>query len=187
MKATKCLREEHQRILRVLERFDVVLIEARATMKVSAGTFRPFLEFFRDFADQYHHAKEEDCLFPCLERCASKDDLESMRILLEEHQIGRKRVRIMLDDLDDANGGDAFAVDRVLDQAQKFRDLLIGHIGREDHGLFRAADDVVSGDDLTELLGRYDEADAAGPEREAAVRALEAVDCGGLRSRGRLH
>ena len=69
MDTTRCLREEHALILKVLDCFEIALDRARRDGRVSSQVFDPFVEFFRGFADRCHHCKEEDRLFPCLERC----------------------------------------------------------------------------------------------------------------------
>jgi len=67
VEATRCLREEHRLIERVLDCFEIALRASAASGEVKRAEYAPFLEFFGDFADLCHHAKEEDRLFPALE------------------------------------------------------------------------------------------------------------------------
>jgi len=63
---TKALVEEHQLILRMIG-----LLEKNAP-QTAAGDYRNWqfyldgIEFIRNYADRYHHAKEEDVLFKAL-------------------------------------------------------------------------------------------------------------------------
>jgi hemerythrin-like domain-containing protein len=159
MEATRCLRREHELIGRVLDAFDHALAEVRATGRLERDRIWPFLRFFSDFADRCHHAKEERCLFPCMERCGDERSTEVMRRLLDEHERGRRRVQMMRNLLDDAASGDAVSRDMLLAQAAKYRDLLRGHIGAENHDYFKDADTVITGDDLAQLNASYDRAD----------------------------
>jgi hemerythrin-like domain-containing protein len=153
--ATRCLRDEHQVILKVLGCFDQVLQRARATGTVSRDAFGPFLEFFRGFADACHHCKEEDRLFPCLEARGVPREGGPIGVMLLEHEQGRRRVRAMAEELDAADGGDRVSAERVLDQGQQFLELLRAHIAKEDNVLFNMADHLVEGDDLARLNEGY--------------------------------
>ncbi|MHC4101768.1 MAG: hemerythrin domain-containing protein [Planctomycetota bacterium] len=159
MDATRCLRDEHQVILKVLDCFDLALQQARAGGTASREVFEPFLEFFRGFADKCHHCKEEDRLFPCMEARGIPREGGPIGVMLLEHQQGRQRVRAMADELDSADGGDAVSIERVLDQGQAFLELLRGHINKEDNILFNMADQLIQGGDLTQLTEGYETAE----------------------------
>ena len=57
MDATRCLRDEHQVILKMLDCFAIALQQARDSNTVSREAFDPFVEFFRSFADKCHHCR----------------------------------------------------------------------------------------------------------------------------------
>ena len=65
---TRVLVEEHQLILRM-----IALVEANVA-RMETGRFRDWrfffdaVDFIRNYADRFHHAKEEDVLFGVLER-----------------------------------------------------------------------------------------------------------------------
>ncbi len=89
MEATRCLRDEHQVILRVLDRFEIALALSEESGEVPRATYQPFLEFFRGFADLCHHCKEEDRLFPVLEKNGVPREGGPIGVMLYEHQLGR--------------------------------------------------------------------------------------------------
>lgn len=68
MFATDILRKEHDVILKMLDATDAVGRRLILGEQVSPDTLNGLLEFFRLFADRCHHGKEEDFLFPLLER-----------------------------------------------------------------------------------------------------------------------
>jgi hemerythrin-like domain-containing protein len=159
MEATKCLRDEHQVILRVLDCFDVALVSARQTGEVSRQVFEPFLDFFRGFADKCHHCKEEDRLFPVLEDQGMAREGGPIGVMLYEHEQGRMMVGEMAAHLDAADGGDSEAGKTVLDYGQTFLAMLRQHIEKEDHILFGMADQITRGEDLSQLLTAYRQAE----------------------------
>jgi len=159
MHATKCLRDEHQVILRVLDCFGDALTRSRESGEVSSEVFGPFLDFFRGFADKCHHCKEEDRLFPVLEDRGIPRDGGPIGVMLYEHQQGRMMVTEMAHRLEAADGGDAAAAKTLLDYGQTFLALLRQHIEKEDLILFGMADQVTQGEDLSQLLSAYREAE----------------------------
>ncbi|MHC4447556.1 MAG: hemerythrin domain-containing protein [Planctomycetota bacterium] len=174
MEATQCLRDEHQVILRVLDCFDLALQQARQAGKVSREVFEPFVEFFRGFADQCHHCKEEDRLFPCMERQGVPREGGPIGVLLEEHRRGRHRVTMMAEELQAADAGDPISIQTVLEQGQKFLELLRGHIEKEDHCVFGMADQLIGGADLANLTDEYRQAENE-PEYCARLSRCRAV------------
>jgi hemerythrin-like domain-containing protein len=177
MDTTQCLREEHQVILKVLDCFDIALRQARQSGTVPTATFAPFLEFFRDFADRCHHCKEEDRLFPCLERCGMQRESGPLAVMMEEHRQGRAHVRAMAAALPATDGGDQSAILTVLSEGASFLDLLRHHIAKEDHVLFEMADQLVDSPDRAQLSGAYAEADGQAKAMLARCRDIAGELC----------
>ena len=57
MNPTRCLRDEHQLILKVLDCFEIALSDAHAAGRTTRDVFQPFIEFFQGFADRCHQAR----------------------------------------------------------------------------------------------------------------------------------
>ena len=161
MSATKCLREEHQVILRVLGYFTKALDAAQSKSEVTSEVFAPFVQFFRGFADHCHHCKEESRLFPALEDVGMPSDAGPIAVMLYEHEQGRALVARMAASLDAASSGDEAAREEVLDAGRQFVTLLSGHIEKEDHVLFNMADDMLQGEATGALLDAYNEEESA--------------------------
>jgi hemerythrin-like domain-containing protein len=177
MDTTRCLREEHQVILKVLDCFDVALRQARQSGQTPRDTFAPFLEFFRDFADRCHHCKEEDRLFPCLEQCGMPRDSGPLAVMMDEHRQGRGHVRAMAAALDSAHAGDPHSIQSILAEGASFLDLLRSHIMKEDHFLFEMADQIVDSPGSAQLSGAYAQADSEQAAMLARCRRLAADLC----------
>lgn len=174
--STRCLREEHQIILKVLDCFEIALRQARLKNAVARAEFELFIEFFRDFADRCHHCKEEDRLFPCLERCGMPREQGPIAVMLHEHQIGRAHVRAIAAALPDASRGEIAAIQRVLDEGASFLDLLRHHIMKEDHVLFQMADEMIGGHERIQLETAYAQADGEDANHAALARCRALAD-----------
>lgn len=176
MDATRSLREDHQKILKVLDSFERELCGARTSRKISQAAFGPFIEFFRGFVDRCHHGKEEDRLFPCLQRCGMPGDCGPIGVMLEEHRQGRFHVRSMAEALPAAESGASAAVDAFLGHGLAFLEVLRGHITKEDGVLFQMADQLVQGDELARLKKDYQEVEQSPDFQETARRCNAIAD-----------
>jgi hemerythrin-like domain-containing protein len=153
MKATGELRAEHSGILHMLE-----ILEVICTTKTTKETF-PFdhldeiVEFLKVFVDQCHHGKEEDFLFPELERAGIKRQDGPIGLLLHEHEEGRKLVKEMAAALRSLREARQHDLNDLQKPARAYIDLLRQHIEKENNVLFVMADQRISSkaqDDMAE-------------------------------------
>jgi hemerythrin-like domain-containing protein len=174
MVLTQTLRDEHQVILRVLSCFETAIHSVPSPDQSAAATFGPFVEFFRDFADAWHHDKEEGCLFPALERAGLPRDGGPIGCMLEEHDRGRAHVKAIALALEAAGDGDADALSTIMSEGEAYIDLLRAHITKEDHVLFEMADDIIRADDAARVTAEFiaRESDAAYVELSTKGHAL---------------
>jgi hemerythrin-like domain-containing protein len=161
-------------ILKVLDCFDLALQQGRTSGTASRETFEPFVEFFRGFADKCHHCKEEDRLFPRMEEKGIPREGGPIGVMLLEHQQGRQHVRAIAEELEAADSGDAVSIERVLEQGQKYLELLRGHIFKEDNVLFNMADQLIQGGDLSQLTESYDAAETE-PDYQSTLGSCRAI------------
>jgi len=176
MEATKCLREEHQVILRVLDCFEVVLRRSDESGATAREDYEPFVDFFRGFADKCHHCKEEDRLFPVLEKLGVPREGGPIGVMLEEHRQGRSHVGAIAENLGPADAGDKEAVQAVLEHGKAFLELLRRHIDKEDRILFGMADQVTQGEALAGLLQAYRDAESEPDYRDTYGRCRKIAD-----------
>lgn len=170
---THTLRDEHRVILKVLDCFEIALRRAGRAGVVAAAEFQPFVGFFRDFADRCHHCKEEDRLFPCLERCGLPHEHGPIAVMLHEHQIGRTHVRAIAAALGSAANGDEQAINAVIREGQAFVELLRNHILKEDQVLFQMADDMIPETERTHLANEYAQADGQQENRVSLTQCRD--------------
>lgn len=159
MKPTEILMQEHRIIEQVLNCLEKISEEAKSNERLEREPIENALDFFKRFADQCHHGKEEDHLFPLAhERGIPKEGGPIGQMLLE-HTIGREAIRKMEDAIPTASEGDSSALASFLEGAQEYVQLLRAHIQKEDQVLFPMADRVLSSEDQEKLLASFQEAE----------------------------
>src|SRR5262245_55901739 len=123
-KATELLSDEHrviERVLAVLEKLTTRPVEK------SLDCWKKALDFFSHLADQCHHFKEEQVLFPAMEERGIPRDGGPIGMMLMEHEEGRSYVRSMLAALDLAETKNE-AAKILIDKAKAYLRLLREHI-----------------------------------------------------------
>ena len=153
--ATSRLRDEHRLILAVADALQVLIADADAG-RWDVDAFADCVTFIRLFADACHHGKEEDLLFPELEKAGMPRDQGPIAVMLHEHQQGRAYARRMADCLDGARRGDEPARATLRNAAVGYVNLIRGHIMKEDHVLFGMADQMVRGAPCRTMCAAYD-------------------------------
>lgn len=155
------------------------LREACATAENSdrfdAETFREGVDFIRNYADSWHHAKEEDLLFPALEAAGMPRESGPMAVMLHEHVLGRTYVRKIADHLEAATMGDDAALATVLRFTLVYADLLTQHIQKENNILFNMADQYLSAGEHARLEEEYETVIPAGANSNTGEHYEEIV------------
>jgi hemerythrin-like domain-containing protein len=153
-RATELLSDEHRAIERVL---DVLERLARKRPQEHLDSWKKALDFLRSFADQCHHLKEEQILFPAMEEHGIPRDGGPIGMMLMEHEEGRSYVRAMLSAVEILEATGEAGSEALVNGARAFIRLLREHIQKEDEILFRMADEVIPADRQKELLTAFEE------------------------------
>jgi hemerythrin-like domain-containing protein len=154
---TEILSDEHRVIERVLCALEQL---TRVPVSDSIMRWKRALEFFRHFADQCHHFKEEKILFPVMEAHGIPSEGGPIGMMLADHEEGRAHVRAMLAAVEQIAAGNAALAQPLLSHARAYLTLLREHIQKEDDILFRMADEVIPQDEQRQLLRRFEEHEA---------------------------
>lgn len=155
----KGLVEEHTVIKRAIAMIAPISGRIGTLGEHERGLVRAFVEFVREFADRYHHAKEEDILFTYFD--PDSDIIKAMR---SEHTSGREHMRATLEALD---RGDAAEVVRRL---AAYGELLTEHIRKEDEILYPWMDRDLTDSQVGQLYARFQEVDRRFGDRPAHYR-----------------
>jgi hemerythrin-like domain-containing protein len=154
--ATENLKEEHQVILRMIKVLLVASDKLEKGETVSVDVFKKAVDFVRTFADRCHHAKEEDTLFPVLERRGILRHRGPIAVMLMEHEQGRLFVKGLNQAVEKYEKGDKAAKNAIVENARGYADLLDQHIYKEDNILYPMGDKVLSEADNRELLEKFE-------------------------------
>jgi hemerythrin-like domain-containing protein len=151
MKSIDRLVAEHDIIERGLSVLEKVVAQIEAGQSVPNDFPKWAPQFFRQFADQCHHAKEEDLLFPLLKERGIPEEGGPIGVMLQEHLLGRDCVRRMREASEAVEfDGPAFAA-----AAKEFIPLLRQHIDKENTILYQMAQNVLSEADDADLIDKF--------------------------------
>ncbi len=151
--ATQNLINDHVHILRLTE------IMAAMVLKESSNIddFETVVNLIRKFADGFHHAKEEDLLFPLMGEKGYSPQQGPVAVMLHEHVQGRNYVKGMADAIERLRNGDAIAITDIYTNMAGYAHLLQNHISKENNILFKMADQVFSAEEQQSLLVQFAE------------------------------
>lgn len=154
--ATAVLRKEHEAIVKMLEVTEEVARRLDAGEHVTAQTLADLLEFFRLFADKCHHGKEEDLLFPQLEKKGMPRAGGPLAVMLAEHEQGRALIRQMAQAADTYPRQPEKAGPAWAEAARAYTSLLRAHIEKENNVLFVMAERMLTPGEQTELAEGFE-------------------------------
>ncbi|MEC8427207.1 MAG: hemerythrin domain-containing protein [Pseudomonadota bacterium] len=144
MQVIDMLMQEHQVILKRLGEFQSYDADQLAeSPKLTAD----FIAFIRDYADHYHHAKEEEILFPWMLQKNPQFKYGPIAVMLSEHNTGRELAERLSQQLEALQGagtpeqrlGCAAAIHKT---AADLCQLLQQHIHKEDNVLYQFAENI---------------------------------------------
>jgi hemerythrin-like domain-containing protein len=169
---TQVMMEEHQLILRM-----IALVEQKVAA-LEQGHFHNWqffldgVDFIRNYADRFHHAKEEAVLFAALVNNgmpAKQSPIEAMHL---EHEQGRAHVRALEAAACQALAGNPWQIPVIVEEARGYTTLLRSHITKEDTILYPLAERVLPQEVRAAMLAAYAQAETATPGLAAKYREL---------------
>lgn len=174
---TQVMVDEHKLILRM-----IALVEQNTEL-LEQGRFRNWqfyldaVDFIRNYADRFHHAKEEDVLFVELIKNGMPEKQSPIEAMHMEHDQGRAHVRAMEEAAQKALDGETGQAAIIAEHAKGYAALLRGHIEKEDDILYPLAERVLPEDVRARMLLAYGQAEAKTPElEEKYVRMVESYE-----------
>ncbi len=103
------------------------------------------VDFIRQFADKFHHAKEEDILFSY-----ARGNKDILNVMLEDHRRGRNYVKSILLglEIEDASF--------ITNSLKHYRELLTEHIKKEDEVLYPWIERGMTQSDIAAMEAVFD-------------------------------
>ncbi len=140
--------DEHDRIKRLLALIPYIVSKIQQEEEMDTDIIEHCAFFIQNYADKYHHAKEEDILFKYTD-----ESQDIIQVMVEDHRTGRSFVKQVL------AGLAAGRRDDVIKGLESYRELLTQHIKKEDDILYPWIDRTLSKRQVGEMLSSFNEAD----------------------------
>lgn len=169
---TQVMVDEHKLILRM-----ITLVEYNTAL-LEEGKFRNWqfyldaVDFIRNYADRFHHAKEEEVLFMELIKNGMPEKQSPIEAMQMEHDQGRAHVRAMEEAAQKALGGEIGQAAIIAEHAKGYAELLRGHIEKENDILYPLAERILPEDVRDGMLAAYETAEARTPGLEKKYKEL---------------
>ena len=163
---TQVMVDEHKLILRM-----IALVENNTAL-LEQGKFRNWqfyidaVDFIRNYADRFHHAKEEDVLFVELINNGMPEKQSPIEAMHMEHNQGRAHVRAIEEAAQKALDGEIGQATVIIENAKGYAALLRGHIEKEDDILYPLAERVLPEEVRARMLDAYARAEQKTPGLE---------------------
>lgn len=153
----RILVDEHMHIMKVINALPRLLESIETTLPEKKKTLLDTIEFIRNYADRFHHAKEEDLLFKLFDEAA-----DIITVMYADHDAGRKHIRAASNAIE---AGDGVIVREHL---AAYGALLTQHIHKEDELLYPWMDRQLTDSQVGMLYSKFAEVAIAfgdNPER----------------------
>lgn len=150
---THILKHEHRIIEQVLRAMNGMCVKLKTGGTVPVSVLNQTLDFIQNFADRYHHSREETILFPALEQCGLQPDSGALSFLKSEHNHERTLLAELELAIEEYEYGDADAAERFISAAEEFSRHLSEHIQQEDTILFTLTEEMLE-DEEREALAK---------------------------------
>jgi hemerythrin-like domain-containing protein len=173
---THILRHEHRVIEQALRALDGMCLNLKIGGNVPPEALDQILDFIQNFADRFHHTREETYLFPALGQNGFQKVGGAIGFLTEEHEIERRLMVELELAIGEYRHGDSTAVDRFVEAANMYRDHLVGHMHEEDAILFRLAEEVLDEEVKASLIQSFAQEEAHNCDGMAARYELLAQE-----------
>jgi hemerythrin-like domain-containing protein len=152
--ATQNLENDHIYILRLIDVMEKIVMNCSTDLSHMEMVVR----LIQQFADSFHHAKEENLFFPLMVQKGFSNENGPVSVMLHDHDQGRK----FTDGMEKAiakykQGGDDLVLPEIYLNMQGYIDLLRAHIGKENNVLFKMADRLLSPMEQERLLKAFTE------------------------------
>lgn len=183
--AIEQLKKEHAAIERMLVVLETVCRKLQKGEAVEPGHLSQIVDFFRRFADECHHGKEEAVLFPALEKVGIPRAGGPVGVMLHEHEQMRGSLRAVAQAVERLRAGEVGAAGEMVRYAGNYVVMLRLHIDKENSVLFRMAEMRLGSAQEQQLAEQFEaietETNSPGKHEElhALLDRLEGIYVGG--------
>ena len=141
--------DEHKNILKVIGAVSKQCEGIDSGQEIDKDFFAKAVGFIRNYADKFHHAKEEDILFMELNKDGVLEHCNPIGQMLHEHDLGRGFVKGLSEAVEKGDKAEA------VKNARGYCELLQEHIFKEDNILYPMADEALKEEIQKDILGKF--------------------------------
>ncbi len=156
---TKNLVKEHKLIERMIDVLEQSVNRLEKGEKVELAIFEQATNFIRNFADKFHHAKEEEILFKEMTKKGMPEKDSPVEAMLIEHEQGRDFVKGVIKATKEMKKEDKKAVAKIIRNARGYMELLREHIDKENNILYPLAERMFTEKEKDKQLSQFKKAE----------------------------
>ncbi|HEY6913606.1 MAG TPA: hemerythrin domain-containing protein [Paludibacter sp.] len=175
MQAIEILVNEHDSILRMIKITQTIL-ENEDTDQVNIEDVEQIIDFIKNFADKYHHLKEEDVLFMEMENYGMSRENGPIGVMLHEHDEGRNFIKQAVEGIEKYKLGNDSSFDQIKYGLLNYCILLTNHIGKENSILYPMAERLLPDAVKEAMAENFEETNSTTVDNEYFDKYLKMVD-----------
>jgi len=141
--------DEHEVISEAIKQVDKLENTWESDPEGYTAKIKWLIQFFREYADDYHHRKEEDILFPAIKNNPDFVLGEMIDEFTQHHDNFREYGRDILQNLEEENFPTSFKY------LKQYCDDLRDHIAAENDELFVLAENLLSEEELEKIFFQF--------------------------------
>jgi len=154
---TNSLRKDHDLIEKVLKSMQTTIQLLNDSKQIPESILMPVIDFSKNFTNVCHHGKEENSLFPALEKAGMPREGGPIAMMLMEHEITQKiSNRIEESAKKYLDSGDS---SQLISDMMEYVEHVSQHLWKENNRLFMMADMHLQGNSekIEEELNKTEE------------------------------
>jgi hemerythrin-like domain-containing protein len=157
MSTIEQLKTEHKAIKLMLSILDKICQKLESNEIVNPKHLDQILEFLKTFADKCHHAKEEELLFPAMEKAGIQKEGGPLGVMLAEHKKAREHIQQIAEAVTQYKTGDSKAKTKIIENTKSYIRILSAHIDKEDNVLYPLANARIPEETMENLFLKSEE------------------------------
>ena len=136
--STASLRRDHELIEKVIKSMDATIQLLKDGKSIPESILMQVIDFSKNFTDVCHHSKEENALFPALEKAGMPRNMGPIAIMLQDHErsreIGKHMEESAKEYLETGNS------ENLIKDMRQYTEHITEHLWKENNRLFLMAE-----------------------------------------------
>lgn len=152
--------DEHPVIMSVVDAFSAFVDDLESKVGENREKLAQMMTFFREYADLFHHEKEESILLPALVHAGLRWDNGVIAEVRKDHEVERSMLQSLRHSSLQSSAWSLVEKQRVIDVCRHFVEFMRQHIDKENDQLRPLLDEKLDAKGRAELDANLDRFDA---------------------------